>query len=162
MDSLDQINSELGKSDDPVLVALRGHLLLEERLFRIVSRACREPKHLDEARLGFAATLAVAQAIVGRPETPLWSFARRLNKVRNKFAHNLDPGDIDVLVGSVADQVRPSKDHGADQTPLGRLVASLLWACGYLDALGGSVHLGPAYADHRRDDEAPTHDPATE
>jgi hypothetical protein len=37
-------------------------------------------------------------AVVGRHDEPAWGFAARLNEVRNRMAHYLEPGDLDELL----------------------------------------------------------------
>jgi hypothetical protein len=61
------------------------------------------------------------------------------------MAHHLDPGDLDELLGSVVAKLRP--DY-ADQlrSPVGRFRVAAVYACGYFDAIRGSIRLREAYA----------------
>lgn len=143
-DPLAKINQHLDKTDDHVLLILRTHLLIEERLRDILARVCRCPDELRAARLSFYQVLCVCRTIVGRHDEPAWGFVERLNEVRNRMAHHLDPGDLDESVGSVVEKLRP--DYAADiKTPVGRFRMAAVYACGYFDALRGSVRLRQAY-----------------
>ena len=51
MDPLDQIKHHLDRTDDPTLLILRAHLLVEERLREVLARICRSPDELCAARL---------------------------------------------------------------------------------------------------------------
>ena len=148
-DPLEQINQHLDKTDDPILVILRAHLLIEERLRDILVQVSRSPEELRTARLSFYQALILCRAILGRQDDPAWGFIGRLNEVRNRIAHHLEPGDLDELLGSVVTKLR--SDY-ADRlkTPLGRFRMAVVYACGYLDALKGSPRLRQAYALEER------------
>ena len=144
MDPLDAIKRHLDRTDDPTLLILRAHLLLEERLRDVVARICRSPDELPAARLSFYQVLCLCRALVGRHDEPAWGFVGRLNEVRNRMAHNLEPGDLDALLGSVLEKLGPNY---ADRfrTPVDRFRVAAMYACGYFDAIRGSVRLREAY-----------------
>ncbi len=143
-DPADQIGHQLDQTDDPTLLILRTHLLIEERLRDVLTRICRSPDELEAARLSFFQVFCLCRAILGRSDEPAWAFVVRLNEVRNRMAHHLDPGDLDELVGSVAAKLQ-AKYIGA-KTPVERFRFAAYFACGYFDALRGSVRLRLAYA----------------
>lgn len=147
MDPLEDINQHLEKTDDPTLLILRAHLLVEGRLRDVLARICRSPDELRAARLSFHQVLCLCRAVVGRYDEPAWDFVARLNEVRNRMAHHLDPGDLDDLLGSVVEKLCP--DY-ADKlpTPVARFRVAAAYACGYFDAIRGSVHLREAYANN--------------
>lgn len=140
-----EMSRQLDKSDDPTLIILRAHLLIEERLRDILAGACRSPDELGQARLSFYQIFCLCRAIVGRSDEPAWAFVERLNTVRNRMAHHLDPGDLDELVGSVAEKLYAK--YAGTKTALERFRFAADFACGYFDSLRGSVRLRPAYAD---------------
>ena len=144
IDLADELGRQLEQTGDPTLLILRAHLLIEERLRDIVAGACRAPDELATARVSFYQVFHLCRAIVGRSDEPAWAFVARLNEVRNRMAHHLDPGDLDELVGSVAAKLG-AKYAGA-KTPVERFRIAAYFACGYFDALRGSVRLRPAYA----------------
>lgn len=57
MDPLDSIKQHLDRTDDPTLLILRAHLLLEERFRDSLARICRSPEELPGARLSFLCLL---------------------------------------------------------------------------------------------------------
>jgi hypothetical protein len=146
---LQEITQHLDKTDDPILVILRAHLLIEERLRDILARVSRAPEELRTSRLSFYQALFLCRAIIGRQDDPAWGFIARLNDVRNRIAHHLEAGDLDELLGSVVTKLQ---SDCADQlkTPLGRFRMAVVYACGYLDAFKGSPRLRQAYALEER------------
>jgi len=145
MDPLDTIKHHLDKTDDPTLLILRAHLLVEERLRDVLGRICQSPAELPAARLSFYQVLCLCRAVVGRHDEPAWGFVGRLNEVRNRMAHNLDPGDLDELLGSAVEKLGSGY---ADRlkTPIDRFRVAAFYACGYFDAIRGSIRLTQAYA----------------
>jgi hypothetical protein len=145
MDPLDAIKRHLDRTDDPTLLILKTHLLIEERLREVLARICRSSDELPGARLSFYQVLCLCRAVIGRHDEPAWDFVARLNEVRNRMAHHLDPGDLDELLGSVVEKL--GFNH-ADRlrTSVERFRMAALYACGYFDAIKGSVRLREAYA----------------
>src|SRR5712691_6947445 len=105
LDPLDSLHRHLDQTDDPTLLILRAHLLVEERLRDVLARVCRSPDDLSAVKLSFYQVLGVCRAVVGRQDDPAWDFVARLNEVRNKMAHHLEPGDLDALLGSVVEKL---------------------------------------------------------
>ena len=145
MDPFGTMKQHLDRTDDPTLLILRAHLLVEERPRDVLARICRSSEEIPAARLSFHQVLCLSRAVVGRQEDPAWGFVARLNEVRNRMAHRLDPGDLDELLGSVVKKLGP--DY-ADRfkTPVDRFRAAAFYACGYFDAIRGSIRLREAYA----------------
>ena len=60
------------------------------------------------------------------------------------MAHRLEPGDLDELLGSVVEKL--GRDYAERfKTPVDRFRAAASYACGYFDAIQGSVRLREAY-----------------
>lgn len=144
MDSVDTMTQHLGVTDDPTLLILKGHLLVEERLRDVLARICRSHEEVPAARLSFHQVLWLCRAVVGREEDPAWGFVTRLNEVRNRMAHRLEPGNLDELLGAVVEKLGPGC---ADRfkTSVERFRAAAFYACGYFDAIRGSIRLREAY-----------------
>jgi hypothetical protein len=149
MDPLEAIRHQLDKTDDPTLLILKTHLLVEERLRDILARISWLPDELRAARLSFHQVFCLCRAVVGRHDESTWDFVARLNEVRNKMAHHLDPGDLDELLGSVVTKLRTDYPEQV-KTPVDRFRLAAIYTCGYFDAIKGSVRLRKAYAS---DDE---------
>jgi len=145
MDPHDAIKHHLERTDDPTLLILRTHLLIEERLRDVLARICRSADELPAARLSFHQVLSLCSAIIGRHDDPAWGFVARLNKVRNRMSHHLDPGNLDELLGSVVEKLGPGYAERF-KTPVDRFREAAFYACGYFDAIRGSIRLREAYA----------------
>ncbi len=98
---LDLADEHLDKVDEPILVILKGHLLVEQALYEIVNDSVSEPKFIQYANLRFHQLMNLARAIYpyfGLKENDdsakVWEAISALNKIRNISAHSLDHGDI--------------------------------------------------------------------
>jgi hypothetical protein len=148
MGRLERIRVQLDEADDPTLLILRTHLLIEERLREIVARICRSPDELPPAGLSFHQVLCLCRAVVGRHDEPAWSFAARLNEVHKRMAHNLGPGDLEELLGSIV--VRVSPDRAARLCiAQARFCVAAISAYGYFDAIARSARLREAYGPEK-------------
>ncbi len=146
-DPVKEITQHLDKIDDPILLILRAHLLIEERLRAVLAQASRAPDELRAARLSFYQVLQLCRAMLARYDEPAWDFMARLNEARNRIAHQLDPGNLDEILGALAERLQSDYSKDRLRTPLDRFQMSTIFTCGYLDAIKGSVRLWKAYAD---------------
>lgn len=92
-----------GKDVD--LVILKAHLLIEEQLRHIIDERVRNRDALDDARLGFHQCACLVEAFFPPDFEPsLWQAVKKLNKIRNKIAHEIEPtalqNTLDDLVNS--------------------------------------------------------------
>ncbi len=74
--------------DDPELILLKGHLLIEEQLNSLIECYLEKPENIEKVRLTFAQKvrlLACMDAHFAGEKVFL-----DLNKIRNKLAHNAD------------------------------------------------------------------------
>lgn len=86
-------------SPDLIVVILRGHLLVEEMLRRILQKHAVDPAALEDARLTFFQVLRMVQAIAAHPgRVDLWKELEQLNRIRNILAHQSEPTDIEKTV----------------------------------------------------------------
>lgn len=86
-------------STDRVLVVLKGHLLVEEILREYVSAHVKHPKRLNDARFSFHHCLCLARAFSNDDSNEkLWDSIEKLNNLRNKLAHSLEPKDVDTKI----------------------------------------------------------------
>lgn len=84
--------AHLSPKGDATLSILKGHLLLEEYVRELIDRKMKNPEALRESRLEFDQCLSLARALTG-DEFPdwIWKALKKLNKLRNDLAHNLEP-----------------------------------------------------------------------
>jgi hypothetical protein len=84
---------------DPLIVILKGHLLIEEQLQGIIMAAVRTHKFVKQARLTFSQSLLLARAIAGHFNTTVvWQAAEVLNGIRNKLVHVAEHSGYNKLV----------------------------------------------------------------
>ncbi len=77
---------------DPVLTLLKGHMLVEETVRKFVDAKVVSRHAVDEAQLSFHQTCCLAKALYPCDELGwLWDAAKKLNRLRNDLAHNLEP-----------------------------------------------------------------------
>jgi hypothetical protein len=82
------------RSNDFTLVVLKGHLLMEESVNRLLAALLYRPEAIEGANLRFYQKLCLIRALapVG-PNGVVFRFAdaaEKLNTMRNKLAHHLD------------------------------------------------------------------------
>ena len=77
---------------DPVLLILKGHLLIERMVRRYIHRELSNPEAFRGNSLSAAQCIMIAEALGPHSENRarLWSLVRELNAIRNRLAHNLD------------------------------------------------------------------------
>src|SRR4051794_39815368 len=93
-----RIAEELGEPDETVSVILKGHLLTEEHLNRILSLQFLHPEELSRARFTFAHRLCLVRA-QEPTQHALWDLIGEVNSLRNKLAHSLSRDERAKKVG---------------------------------------------------------------
>lgn len=81
----------LHQHEDDVGLILKGHLLIEFILNEIINRCCKSPKTIlrDHRSYTFAVKLQLVYSMGSLP-TPIYKSIRRVNRLRNHLAHNLE------------------------------------------------------------------------
>jgi len=88
---LDRFNAALASVDETTLVLLKGHLLIEEALVKIIELHTYHHEHLDAARLGFNQKACVARSLAfRRADIGEWELIQAINSLRNDLAHHLE------------------------------------------------------------------------
>ncbi len=88
---IERVRKHLPAGNDLTLVALKGHLLVEEALDGLIATACSEPHHLDTVEIRFLVKARLARSLCGHILWPgVWPLIDALNTIRNDLAHNLD------------------------------------------------------------------------
>jgi hypothetical protein len=98
-----RLNRLLEPIQDPELLILKGHLLVEEQLEKILAAVMMQPERLREARLSFHQKLKLSRAIAGYDPTDpddydLLSGIEHLNVLRNSLAHDAEPDELDERI----------------------------------------------------------------
>jgi hypothetical protein len=77
--------------DDEALIALKGHLVLEERITSAIEKFVWHGECLEAARLSFAQKIVLARSIsMDHSASSMWTLIEKLNALRNKLAHSLN------------------------------------------------------------------------
>ena len=119
-----KIVTHIPEDGDLTLVILKGHLILEEELNAAVASRTPHSSFLVEAELEFDQLLLVAKSqYFTHEQSWVWGAAKKLNTIRNLFAHNLEPpeagkkleeflqlveGQIGIERATVAERLRRS------------------------------------------------------
>ena len=82
---------------------LKGHLLAEEEMLNYIERAMPNPTPIIEGRFSFYQLVQIVEAL--RPtgaDSWLWESLRKLNRLRNEMAHNLQPQGLEQKMNELA------------------------------------------------------------
>lgn len=87
--------SHLPHGKDHELVLLKGHLLMEEQVRHLIALRVKNPALVKEARLDCYQAICLAQSFFDPEFQPwLWQALKKLNKLRNDVAHNIEPTGV--------------------------------------------------------------------
>jgi hypothetical protein len=85
--------------DDVVLLVLKGHLLVEERLNEILASSVAQPLVLQRANLRYHHLATFCEALSrSADQSWVWESIYHLNRLRNDLAHKLESGKRDQLI----------------------------------------------------------------
>lgn len=94
-----EVLAQLPSSDDITILTLKGHLIIEQLLIQMMECAAVNPAPLKGLnRLQFSSRVALAESLV-RPsehrEGGIWPLVKKVGKIRNDIAHQLNPKKLD-------------------------------------------------------------------
>ena len=139
MDAKLRVMKHLPKQGDLSLIILKGHLLIEELLFALVSSAAKDPAAIKSANLSYYGLASVAKALFYESRVgPVWDAMFELNKLRNTLAHNLEPPDLNEKLkrfGVVGSGGHAEAGNLVLSDPEGVMVSSIEVMCGVLIGL---------------------------
>lgn len=143
-----RVLKHLPEEGDESLIVLKGHLLIEELLFTIVSRSSALPAALEDARLSFFNLACVAKALVFEERTSyLWEAIFALNALRNVYAHNLEPRTRERHLRNFGIAMARGDPKGGEEAvarPADSLVMGISLVCGMLAAFHDPPRNGSA------------------
>jgi hypothetical protein len=122
---------------DPVLLILKGHLLIEEALHECLCAVSHDPKFLEKANLRFTQKLYLVRAL--HEATPdrenikimMYDFAEALNMLRNRYAHNLEPKNITDIFPRLFIRKGSKNEHAWNEASTSDLMISIGICIGY-------------------------------
>lgn len=96
---------ELLPREDITLIILKGHLLIEEQLWKVISSRLRKPGALRDSRITSYQAICLAEAFCPE-DKDLWQSAKKLNKIRNEIAHNvIAPAGLNDRIDDFVDSI---------------------------------------------------------
>jgi len=107
-DSMRRFRQEMEEVDELVHVLLKGHLLLEEALSRILEQHVFHREHLGETRLSFHHKMLLARSLCLRKNgLGEWELLAAIKPLRNEIAHKLNATSSNIAFTTL------SVDHAA-------------------------------------------------
>jgi hypothetical protein len=95
----ERFRKHLPRSNDLVLITLKGHLLMEEQINCLLDVFLPNPRALDPARPNLFLRLRLVRALLDAGNVDRFlDAAEALNTLRNRFAHHLDHPQIEAYI----------------------------------------------------------------
>ena len=89
--NLKSFHDELRYVDEVAQIVLKGQLLIEESLTRIIAKFVFHPKLIPPLRLGFVQKMDLARSMsLDESENGMWNMIAAINELRNQLSHSLD------------------------------------------------------------------------
>ncbi|MBE7551909.1 MAG: hypothetical protein HS126_12640 [Anaerolineales bacterium] len=143
---LDFASSHLVIVQDEALLVLKAHLVAESLLYEILDDVLPNAAILDTARFSFSQLISLVESL--RPshrEKWIWLALRRLNSLRNEFAHNLSLDRLNQKRNEFLESTIPWITPPADTEGLLQFKFVLLILCAQLANIRHGVKTaGPA------------------
>jgi hypothetical protein len=112
---LERFDDLVKKLDPNVSVVLAGHLLIEETLNEILDLHLFNSGHLAAARLSFSQKVEICKGLAHKKEAnSVWGLISEINKLRNAYAHSLDPSRLERARTAFRDRFRQETDGSSD------------------------------------------------
>lgn len=104
----------LPHGQDLTLVILKGHLMIEEQVRQIIDERVKRADALGDARLDTYQAICIAEAFCPEEEY-IWNAVKKLNKIRNELAHQIEPVGLDDRITDFINSVPWVRDVGDEQ-----------------------------------------------
>jgi hypothetical protein len=132
------------RSNDFTLVVLKGHLLLEESVNRLLAALLHKPEAIEDANLRFYQKLCLIRALTPLGSDPRLDAAEKLNTIRNRLAHHLDYPQIEAQARdflSLCEEPEDSEEPDDRETvPLiRRLRRAIVFVCAALEGMSAAA-----------------------
>lgn len=103
-----EAQSKIPITDSIELLVLKGHLFIERELNALIELAVMRPEKLEPypQAFNFAAKVVLVESLYDfRNNDGLFNIIRTLNKIRNRYAHDLEPSEISTLVKKMSSAI---------------------------------------------------------
>ncbi len=101
-DLIEEINSILPEGDQLELLTLIGHLLIEREIYKVLRSEIDHAKYLEDAELQFHQLVKIYKALFYKTGyDQFWAGVKKLNKIRNEYAHNLNSQKVEKLISEL-------------------------------------------------------------
>ena len=107
-EAYNELTSHLPDKDaDPVLIILKGQLLIEKRVRMFINSRLPNPAALKKQEFTAAQCIAIAESMCLDNDEPnwLWRQVKELNTIRNKLAHSLDHENLETRIANFVSTV---------------------------------------------------------
>jgi hypothetical protein len=93
--TLSRFLKHMPRSKDSTLIILKGHLLIEQEINDILDSHLPNSKYIYDANTSFRDRFAIIKAIYGQDKSFPYEQIDKLNSLRNRLVHNLEPKDLE-------------------------------------------------------------------
>lgn len=145
-EAMDLLHTHLGSVDELALVVLKGHLVIEKFLDRIISRFVFHPEMLKSARLTFAQQVSIARSMsLDEHANSMWDLIKAINALRNDLTHSLDSPkrqarlDCVLTLFSKEDTDSPIPPHKSSEAAHIRIANAIALSVGFLSTFEAEV-----------------------
>jgi hypothetical protein len=99
------------------LIVVKGHLVLEEQLERILGTFVLHREHLEAARLSFAQKVSLARSVsLDEHKNSIWELILAVNALRNELAHALNSEKRNTKFDRLKSLYMAANDVSADES----------------------------------------------
>ncbi len=131
---------KMPQTDDLTLIVLKGHLLIEEWINSTINGLLPNPQALKAAQLDcFQRTRLLMAMLPDHGFHDILELFEKLNAIRNKFGHMLEPPQIDDRIAAFVDSVESHMETQLKATELPqpkRLSRAICFLAGQLHMVG--------------------------
>ena len=119
------------------MILLKGHLVLEQAVNSLIGMHVEDPKNIDSMGLMFDKKIKLLAALMGQQFPDLYRHLRRLNRIRNKMAHEVffDKYHKDLKLWACAVNGYTPKTLNNKRTYKNSVIKAFSFLAGYLVGL---------------------------
>ncbi len=126
--------------DESSIIVIKGHLLIEESLNKIIETFVHHSEIIQKARFSFSQKIVIAKSMsLSQSNNSIWTIIEKLNTLRNDFAHRLSSSTrqdkIEKLIELLKTEIGDKEDGNIDLTDQNTALGSVIGLClGFLSS----------------------------